>query len=166
MPAVTYQRNVSFDEYLRLEEASEERHEYVAGRLYAMAGGTANHNIVTSNLHVALYTRLKSTPCRAFRENMKLRIRQFEDYRAFYPDVFVACNPQDKHPLFRDEPRVIIEVLSDGTRGATSRRSSRFTASFRPSRKSSTSIRAGSSGRSSGEPPTGLRKSRTTTRAT
>jgi Uma2 family endonuclease len=115
MPVVHDGRNVSFDEYLRLEEASEERHEYVAGRLYAMVGGTATHNIVTSNIHVALYAKLGGTPCRAFRENMKLRIRQFEDYRSFYPDIFVACNPGDNHPLFRDEPLLVVEVLSDGT---------------------------------------------------
>ncbi len=115
MPAVHYRQNIPFDEYLRLEEASEERHEYVAGRLYAMAGGTANHNIITLNLASTLLAHLRGTPCRTFSENMKLRIRQFEDFRSFYPEVFVACNPADKHPLFRDEPRVIVEVLSDGT---------------------------------------------------
>ncbi len=111
MSSVSCQTDAPFDVYLKLEEASETRHEFVAGRLYAMPGGTANHNLVTSNLHVALYAHLQGTPCRAFRENMKLRIRQFDDYRAFYPDVFVACNPEDKHPLFRDEPRVIVEKL-------------------------------------------------------
>jgi len=115
MSAVPDQTDVPFDEYLRFEEASETLHEYVVGRIYAMAGGTANHNFVTSNIHVALYAHLQGTPCRAFRENMKLRIRQFDDYRSFYPDVFVARNPEDKHPLFRDEPRVVVEVLSDGT---------------------------------------------------
>ena len=115
MSAVHYTEDLTFNDYLKMEEEREERHEYVAGRVYAMAGGTANHNIVTLNLASSFLAHLRGTPCRTFSENMKLRIRQFDDFRSFYPDVFVACNSSDNHPLFRDEPKLIVEVLSDGT---------------------------------------------------
>jgi hypothetical protein len=37
----------SIEEYLALEAESTVRHEYVAGMIYAHAGGTSRHNAIT-----------------------------------------------------------------------------------------------------------------------
>lgn len=42
---------ISVDDYLRLEERGEERHEYVHGAIYAMVGGTARHNLIITATH-------------------------------------------------------------------------------------------------------------------
>jgi hypothetical protein len=37
-------KQMSFDKYLEFEKTSEVRHEFVDGFVFAMAGGTDNHN--------------------------------------------------------------------------------------------------------------------------
>jgi hypothetical protein len=48
--ATLYSRPISQAEYLKLEETAKERHEYVAGRAYAMTGASFAHNVLVANL--------------------------------------------------------------------------------------------------------------------
>jgi Uma2 family endonuclease len=41
---------VSVDDYLVGEEASETKHDYVGGSVYAMAGATKEHNLIALNI--------------------------------------------------------------------------------------------------------------------
>jgi Uma2 family endonuclease len=61
------------DEYLVIERASDERHEYVDGRIYAMAGESDDHNSICVNLARELSLQLKGTSCRTHTQNMKVR---------------------------------------------------------------------------------------------
>jgi Uma2 family endonuclease len=49
-------------EYLALERGSEERHEYLDGRIYAMAGESEEHGIICVNLVRELSVQLHATP--------------------------------------------------------------------------------------------------------
>jgi Uma2 family endonuclease len=39
----------------------------------------------------------------------------------YYPDVMVTCDPRDPAPLFKEYPKVIVEVLSESTEGTDRR---------------------------------------------
>ena len=52
-------RTYSPDEYLELELASEERHEYVDGDVIPVTGGTPNHNQILLNLTGSLNFSLR-----------------------------------------------------------------------------------------------------------
>ena len=43
-------------EYFALEARSEVRHEYFDGEIFAMAGGTKSHNLITQNMTAATRT--------------------------------------------------------------------------------------------------------------
>lgn len=108
---------VSEQEYLDGERISEVRHEYIDGGVYAMAGGTANHNRISQNISRKLGNALenKQSPCDVFSESMKVRESKNHDY--FYPDVFVVCDQHpDDDPYYRHSPIILVEVLSDSTR--------------------------------------------------
>jgi Uma2 family endonuclease len=49
----------STQEYLELEVASEERHEYIDGQIIAMTGRLPNHNQIAGNLYSALNFALR-----------------------------------------------------------------------------------------------------------
>ena len=51
-------KHVSVDEYLAGEVDAKERHEYLGGHVYAMAGGTNAHNRIASNLHGNLFSAI------------------------------------------------------------------------------------------------------------
>lgn len=106
------------EEYLALEATSEIRHEYYQGEIYAMAGGSANHNQITINMVVALETALSKKPCRVFASDMRLLVKPSGLYT--YPDVMVVCRriefEEDRTDIITN-PSVIVEVLSKSTEG-------------------------------------------------
>jgi Uma2 family endonuclease len=106
---------ISPEEYLEGERLSEIRHEYVDGRVYAMAGASDDHNRITGNLFGELRERLRGGRCEAFINDMKVKIPpQFGD-AYYYPDVLVTCDQSDDAKYFREKPSCIFEVLSPDT---------------------------------------------------
>lgn len=67
-------------EYLAQEHTAKERHEYVDGQVFAMAGASKNHNEIALNLALALRQLSKGSSCRVFMSDMKLRISQRNSY--------------------------------------------------------------------------------------
>lgn len=115
---VAIQSSPSFTEgeYLAFERASNVRHEYLAGRLYAMAGATREHHLITGNVAGELRAQLKGRPCETYSSDMRVRIPRSGQYT--YPDIVVVCGG----PRFLDgyadtllNPVLIVEVLSSST---------------------------------------------------
>jgi Uma2 family endonuclease len=109
-------RRVSVEEYLAGELASPVKHEYLAGVVYAMAGGRNAHNLIASNTLVALGGALRGGRCKPYNSDTKIRVRLPGQVRFYYPDVSVTCRPNPQSDSFQDEPAVIVEVLSRKTR--------------------------------------------------
>ena len=107
------QHNISVQEYLDGEPLSDIRHEYLAGQVYAMAGAGERHNRITLNIAFHLRATARGTPCGVYVNDMKLRVVQHDSF--YYPDVMVACDPQDTHSLYKQFPCLVAEVLSPST---------------------------------------------------
>ena len=107
---------ISIDDYLAGEERSNVRHEYIAGVVHAMVGGTAAHSIISGNIYSALRSQLQGSSCRAFGADMKVRVQTDQSTRFYYPDAQVVCSPIDLSQSWQDAPVVVFEVLSDSTR--------------------------------------------------
>ena len=97
------------------EKITKVRHEYVDGEAYAMAGGTKAHNLISFNVARALHGHLRSTPCRVFIGDVKVHVAWDWRERFYYPDVVVECEAGDSDPYVVEQPKLIIEVLSDST---------------------------------------------------
>ena len=108
------QNYVSADEYLRWEEQQEEKHEYIDGQVYAMAGASENHVDITTNLTVILSNHLRGKDCKLFPSDMRLNIASKKIY--YYPDLLVTCDERDRfNKKQKNYPCLIIEVLSEST---------------------------------------------------
>lgn len=137
MTTLKSRRLYTEDEYLALERASEERHEYLDGVIYAVGESpyddiiytdltvvSQNHGSICTNLTVEIGSQVRGSRCRVFTKDMKVLSDPITKSR--YPTtgldscpdlVVVSCDPQF-HYEFRDvllNPRVIIEVLSPST---------------------------------------------------
>lgn len=101
-------------DYLRVEDASTQRHEYVAGTIHAMTGGTMRHNRITLNVATMLMQRFDGTPCQVFVNDMKLHVQAADS--VYYPDVFVYCGAAvaGDEKLAQDA-LLVVEVSSDST---------------------------------------------------
>jgi Uma2 family endonuclease len=111
------------EEYLAAERESEERHEYLDGLIYAMAGESVEHGTICTNLVGLLYARLKGSPCQVMSKDMKVRSgpepgRGTTKGLYSYPDLVVVCGEMRFHDRRRDvllNPTLIVEVLSPST---------------------------------------------------
>ena len=106
-------RPLSVEEFLKFDNASSMRHEYVAGRIYTLSGTTARHNIIAANIHARLRAAVRGGPCRAYLIDLKVRAGRD---RVYYPDGVVVCSPHAGDTLVFDDPCLVIEVTSRGTR--------------------------------------------------
>lgn len=108
---------ISEEEYLQRERNSVIKHEYYAGHIYAMAGSSEAHNLIAMNIATLLRTRLRGSDCRAYPNDMRLKVLQTG--LNTYPDFTVVCGPsQFSDPNRRDtllNPVVIFEILSPST---------------------------------------------------
>lgn len=110
-------KRITREDYLQGELASEIRHEYVAGKVYAMSGGTLNHQRIAGNFLRAAGNQLAGKPCFPTGSDFKLLVPLGGGEQAFYyPDAMIICVPVPGDALFTDSPSVILEVLSPTTR--------------------------------------------------
>jgi len=106
--------HVSAAEYLAAENDGSWRHEFVNGVVFAMAGASRWHNLIRSRLAATLLGHA-AQGCRVFSAEMKLLIRDNNDERYYYPDVFVSCDPNDREPYSCSTAVLAVEVLSPST---------------------------------------------------
>lgn len=104
------------EEYLAIEREAEFKSEYLNGEIYALAGGSPKHSIITVNVTAIVALQLRGKPCMAFSNDMKVRTRGDALYA--YPDLTVVYEEPVFHDRHQDvllNPAVIIEVLSPPT---------------------------------------------------
>ena len=104
----------TIDDYLAWEAEQAERHEFVNGEVFAMAGAEDRHVMVSLRLASALLSHLSGSPCNVFMSDMKLRVTALNN--VFYPDIMVTCDPADRESrMSKSEPKLIVEILSPST---------------------------------------------------
>ncbi len=107
------QPNLTVEEYLALEEASQTKHEYVHGYFYAMADVTLAHDTVANNVRAVIHNHLSDGPYVV--RGPALLVRVGED-TYYYPDAMVTCDAMlADNAIAVPTPCLIIEVLSDST---------------------------------------------------
>jgi len=105
---------ISVEDYLKLEEKSKIRHEYMDGKIFSMAGGTRKHSLAGTNISTELSLQVREKDWEVHAGELRIRMR---GGHFVYPDVAVACGEiltedNDKTLL---NPIVIFEVLSKST---------------------------------------------------
>lgn len=102
----------TLEEYLALEETSPERHEYVAGRIYAMSLPLRPHKLISGNIFAHLHAHLRGKPCRPYMHDSQVQIRARGDDYVYYPDILVTCGQTREE---NGEDRIVMEVMSRST---------------------------------------------------
>ncbi|MBX7236314.1 MAG: Uma2 family endonuclease [Caldilineales bacterium] len=111
-----FKRVFTPQEYLTLERQAATKSEFFDGEIYAMAGASRKHNLITLNAASELRRQLRGRPCEVYVAEMRVRVGATGLYT--YPDASVVCG----QPVFEDiqgdtllNPTVLIEVLSPST---------------------------------------------------
>ncbi len=88
------------------------KYEFVYGEVYAMAGTSDNHNRIVNEIVARLVFHLRDSHCEPFSGEIKVRVSPNVFY---YPDVLVSCEESPENSYFRNEPILIVEVISPST---------------------------------------------------
>src|SRR5215212_4726869 len=107
----------TYEEYLAYERDSERKHEFEAGEIFAMAGGSPRHSALASRISAAL-ENTRPSGCTAFQSDMRVRV--LLTGRASYPDASMVCGPieldaADGSGTTITNPTLLVEVLSPST---------------------------------------------------
>lgn len=112
--ALEHRQTMTVEEYFLLERNNSDIcYEYVDGSIYALAGGTFNHDTIKSNIQRILWGLLRGGKCRVYSSDIKVYISK---ERYFHPDVTVTCDSRDRGAGdLLQSPRLVVEVLSPST---------------------------------------------------
>lgn len=103
--------DLTFEAYLRLEQESPVKHEFVHGQMFMLAGASDRHNRISGRLYAYLLDA-EAGSCQTFFADIKVRT---PDGSSYYPDVLVTCEEDDDDAYVKRLPCLIIEVLSGST---------------------------------------------------
>ena len=104
------------EEYLAREREAEFKSEYLNGEIFAMAGASRPHNLITGNIYAKLHAQLERRACNVYPSDMRLKVSSSGLYT--YPDVMVVCGEEQFDDDEEDtllNPALIVEVLSKST---------------------------------------------------
>lgn len=105
-------RQMTVDEYLAFDEASEIQHEFIDGELIPMAGGSGSHNLIVASVTIALGNALRDCDCYVYGSQMRVEI---DGAKYLYPDVSVVRGEPaygDENEVILLNPTVVVEVTS------------------------------------------------------
>jgi len=108
-----HQRQLSIEEYVRIEAESPVKHEFFDGQVVAMGGGTLEHARLAGRLLASLARQLEGRPCNVYTSDARVRVTATG--LVTYPDLTVACGSVQidrEDPLALINPVVIVEVAS------------------------------------------------------
>lgn len=101
-------------EYLKGEKLAEERHEYVNGVVYVMAGASRRHGRIAVNFARKLSSSdHQGNPCEIYLSDIKVKVQASRAY--YYPDVVVSCQQDEVDDYYLEHPCLIIEIASKST---------------------------------------------------
>jgi Uma2 family endonuclease len=103
-------------EYLALERASEQKHQYLDGVIVAMAGARPPHNILAANVTASLVALARGRGCVVMTSDQRVHVPTTKLFT--YPDATVACGERrylDDDPPSLLNPMMLVEVTSDST---------------------------------------------------
>jgi Uma2 family endonuclease len=107
--SVALEKPWTAEKFLAWAATQEQRHEFDGLRPLAMTGGNARHSRITGNIHAALRSRLRGTPCAYYGPDLAVRT---EGEKIRSPDALITCTKFPDTDLIAPDPVVIFEVLS------------------------------------------------------
>lgn len=105
------------EDYLAMPHVEGRRWEFVDGQVYAMSEPTDAHEQIAGNIFAALLNHLRKNKCRVFKGNKRVRIEFLNRIMHYYPDVMVICDPPSGEERYKENPALVVEVLSPSTEG-------------------------------------------------
>jgi Uma2 family endonuclease len=109
-------RRLTSSEYLALDRAAHEKHEFADGEAFAMSGASERHNLIALNIGTEINLQLRDRPCRVYVSDLRVAVSRLGPF--YYPDVVALCGQPELLDAEGDtllNPSALVEILSRST---------------------------------------------------
>lgn len=110
---------VTYEEFLELVEASEQRFELIDGIVYNLASPSYAHQNAVHEIHGAFYNWFKGKKCVPLTSPFDVTfLKEENNICVVQPDIIVICDKENINSknLYKGIPTLVVEVLSPSTR--------------------------------------------------
>lgn len=111
---------ITYEEFLEISEASENRYEYINGRIYLMTSPGVTHQRIQTNMILIFGTCFKGKKCKPFVSPFDITLVKFEDEKnVVQPDLIVICDLEEmtnEKDRYMGTPELVVEILSKTTK--------------------------------------------------
>lgn len=114
--AAVVNEKVTPEEYLRMERASDEKHEYLFGKIIPMGGASTNHNEIVGNIYFLIRKMMDEENYSIYNADQRVYNATVQSY--VYPDVVVVKGELAYADNMFDtltNPLLVVEVSSSST---------------------------------------------------
>jgi len=108
---------ITYEDFLVLSEASENRYEYIDGEVYLLASPTYHHQSIIMEIINILYNYFKGKPCRPLTAPFDVTLSVEDNKNVVQPDIIVICDTENinEKGRYTGIPALVLEVLSEST---------------------------------------------------
>jgi Uma2 family endonuclease len=109
-------KKITFEEFLRIDEKTEEQLEYIDGVIYNQASPSTDHQRIVSRLHLALGNYFYGKTCEAMVSPYDIILKNEKEKHKIQPDISIICDEKGfTKNNYVGSPTLVIEVLSPST---------------------------------------------------
>ncbi|MFS0820297.1 type II toxin-antitoxin system prevent-host-death family antitoxin [Bacillus sp. 1P02SD] len=110
----------TYEEFLTLQQESDDRYEYIDGEIYLLASPRTAHQMAITELFGNFYIFFQGTNCTPMVAPYDIELRRTpENINIVQPDLMVICDLEEnlnENDYYKGVPSLVVEVLSKSTR--------------------------------------------------
>lgn len=109
---------ISYEEFLKLTEESENRYEYIDGKVYLLASPSYDHQSIIMEISNIMYNWFKGKECKPLTAPFDVTLLKNDNKNVVQPDIIVICDIENVNEKRRymGTPSLVLEVLSETTK--------------------------------------------------
>jgi prevent-host-death family protein len=109
---------MSYEDFLKLSEESENRYEFIDGEVYLLASPSFNHQNIVMEMSNVMYNWFKGKKCRPLTAPFDVTLLKEGNKNVIQPDIMVICDTENinERRRYTGTPAMVVEVLSESTR--------------------------------------------------
>lgn len=110
--------SITYEDFLKLTETSENRYEYIDGQVYLLASPSYDHQSIIMELANIMYNYFKGKKCRPLTAPFDITLTIDDHKNVVQPDIIVICDIENiiERNRYTGIPTLVLEVLSESTR--------------------------------------------------
>ncbi len=109
---------ISYEDFLKLVEESENRYEYIDGEVYLLSSPSFDHQSIVMEISNVMYNWFKGKKCRPLTAPFDVTLSKDDQKNVVQPDIMVICDTENinEKGRYTGIPTLVVEVLSNSTR--------------------------------------------------